>query len=151
MVKALKGCEKYSLQNHIWSELPAAMEEPRHSFTPCVYPSQIYLSGGSSPFLEVLDPTSDSITKLGVELPSCLSSVSVIVGKGLLVLWRGGAREVDLETEEITIHRDEKDYLFSAVSICEPVTRNGELYWTNQDGQVTWVNLTSFQPFRHKA
>jgi len=54
----LNSCEKYRLQQHMWTLLPP-MQEARSNFNPCLFKGSIYLCGYGSSLLEAFSPQTD--------------------------------------------------------------------------------------------
>lgn len=64
----VNSCEKYHLQQHLWTLLPPT-QQTRARFNPCLFHESIYLCGIGSLLLEVFSPLSDQILPFRLSMP----------------------------------------------------------------------------------
>ena len=84
-------CEKFNLTTEQWEKLPNSMFE-RYAFNPVLHGTEIYLSLGNCPHIEVFSPGLDSFSPVKLKTSVVSSSANVVfeqklvsfgIGKGL--------------------------------------------------------------------
>ena len=82
----LNSCEKYQLQQRMWTLLPS-MQTPTYYFNPCLFNRSIYLCGRWSSLLEAFSPQTDQMLPFQFSMPECeYSCCCMYVEDNLLVV-----------------------------------------------------------------
>ena len=123
----LKTAERFDLQTRKWQSIPA-MTVARHSFTPCVHSSRIYLVGGNSEGLsELFDPYTKEYSPLSLRVKPG-SALTVAKDNCLYVFSSYLFQQWDMRDGKVT---QKYHWLHSMLCSCPPIVGDDKVWSYN--------------------